>query len=244
MTASGHRRYDVLSVKWFSEAKVYDLASIERLLEVIRDTVPEAMPTHYRSDSASVGFDWSERFLWRDAVAKGASWRSNWPFFGGSLSNFPSPGVKRFSRFVSTKLYIDMVAMLDVTFERRCLDLVSAIGQATESFYAFAVVESSLKVRDGELIGDHESRVPRPRVTDGSQWLGLPWSDVEFEWFGQAYLPLLGAAVFNRGEFRDGGLLLKCRDTADRVSLLPLPLLARFPDGGPAEFVPPQLRHA
>jgi hypothetical protein len=128
--------------------------------------------------------------------------------------------------------------MLDDTLMRQVFSAVGSIGEALGAFYAMGLHDENLFVVDGRLARGAGSKAPAPRVMNQDGWLGLPWKDVEFEWFGPPYLPLVGELALIHGEESGGGVFMRYGSPEERFSLLPVTLLETYPDGGPATTIP------
>jgi hypothetical protein len=230
---------DALRIKWFGTHAMDGYERVERWLATVRSELPDALPVRYRSREGSSAFDWSERMLFRDAARTGSvSWESTPPFFGGFMVGVKSPLQKRSPPFVSTTLSVNYWGMLEDTLMQQIFSAVGSIGEALGAFYAMGLHDENLFLVGGRLAHGLGSKAPAPNVMNQDGWLGLPWKDVDVEWFGPDYVPLLGEPARMHGEPSGGGVFMRYESAAQRFALLPVALLATYPDGGPAATIP------
>ena len=239
-------RLDVFKMRWFWEHGHDEYTLLDALLNVLRDELSAALPSTYENEEGKRSFfSWEERFLFRDVARTGfVSWKPTRPFLDGSIIGVRSRIRHKGPPFASLDLYVDADALLDGDFERSLFAAVGHVGRALGAFYAVALFAQNLVLVDGKVSGTLGSVIPRPRVMDNKCLLGLPWDGVVFEWFGPAYVPLLGEKASNAGWQIGGGILVKYANKQERFALLPIDLLESPPEGGPASLAPPGLYSA
>ncbi len=241
-SGDGRERVDALHIQWFCTHEMDGFTRLDRWLSTVRSELPDALPVRFQSRDGSSTFEWSERMLFRDAARAGSvSWEASPPFFGGFIVGIRSPLQKRSPPFVSVTINVNYWTMLDDPMMRQVFASVGSIGEALGAFYAMGLHDENFFLGEGRLAHGAGSKAPRPYVMDQDHWLGLPWKGVDFEWFGPPYVPLIGEPARIHGEGSGGGIFMRYNSAEERFALLPVPLLATYPDGGPAATIPTAL---
>ena len=250
---SGEERISEVELVWFTALTGTDATVPRRLLALLREHAPEAVPRRYggveplpfRLEGLAADDQFVERWQ-KEATAWAPMlfWTATRPCFGGSaiMSTMqqvePSdPGEPMTKVSMS---FDGRVFARDPMFTERMVRLFVETSVSLGCLYAGAAVHRGVIVMRGRQSLDFRTEAgPFP---EASRWMGLPAAPTWLAWFGRHYAELVGPALASFVEVeQDGGLFIRlAEDPADRDQLadrfppLPLNLVATRRDKPPA----------
>lgn len=231
--ATGVELIDLVELSWYVHRPSDIAGLIRRMLQVVEDHAPEALPKRYGTYEP-----FQERFegpgrgedLARVAVEAALTYASmvffsaNRPAYSGALSisslqKYP-PGHDRATVQLSAS-FDGRAFARDVAFADRIVSLFLAMASEVKSIYAAAWVERDWELRRGRIWSGAatESR-PLPRA---DAWIGLPASPTWLAWFGGPYVSEIREAIVRRGHpttESDDGLFLRVGEQPRNASEL------------------------
>ena len=244
--ASGEARIDEVELDWFVPYVEPDPEVPRRLLALLREHTPEAMPTryggyeplpfHFAGDGAED--DFVQR--WLDIAAEwtpSLSWNAKRPSFGGSaiMSTLLDPDRVRPGRpVVHIRTSFDGRALArDPEVTERLVRLFTAVAAELGCIYAAGSVQRDLLVKGGRISGDYRTEMSTLPRSD--RWVGLPAGPTWLAWFGPPYAELVRRAVQGHITAEAGGAQfvrmadapMNADELADVFPPLPTHLLAR-----------------
>ena len=231
---SKEERIRLIGFDWFLPTSQRSNTTASIILQILRRTCPEALPTRfgtfepfqYRLESGD-----DEPFLrmWnvcRD-VEFGDSfyWKSKSPFYGGGVAfpdwrdTFRPPGVER---AVNISLRIDGRAIhSDNRWCETVVTLFWAIALRLRAFYAMGYVQRDVIARRNIWFDGKSENSP---MLEGRWWLGLPPTPTWLSWFGGGYAQEVASSLsgFAPAITANGILLRLGADPMDRDQLASL----------------------
>ncbi len=218
---TGVMRIEQIAMDWYAAWPSDDPALPVRLLDVIGNLLPEALPRRYG------GFEpYPFRFEGADAVqafarhwveeavswAPGLSWSAARPCLGGSAAMSQVRRPERLEpgyRIVRIGLAFDGPALArDPCLTGRVVDLFRGLAGGLACVYAAASVNRGVIATRGGTFSDGQTEMgPLP---SRARWIGLPASPTWLAWFGPPYADLVRESL--RGQItddREGSLFVR-----------------------------------
>lgn len=189
-----------------------------RLLALLREHAPEAVPTRYGGDEPLpfrlTGDGAEDDFVqrWLDQAGKWTAnlfWKATRPSFGGSatMSTLLDPDRVRPGRpvvHISTSFDGRALAR-DPEVTERLVRLFTALASDLGCVYAAGSVQRDLLVKGGHVSFDSQTEMSTLPRSD--RWVGLPAGPTWLAWFGPPYAELVRKTVQARITAEVGGAL-------------------------------------
>jgi hypothetical protein len=244
--ASGEERIDEVELDWFVPYAEPDPEVPRRLLALLREHAPEAIPTRYggyeplpfRFAGDGAEGDFVQRWLeqateWTPSLY----WTATRPSFGGSaiMSTLLDPDrIRPGQPAVHISTSFDGRALArDPEVTERLVRLFTALATDLGCIYAAGSVQRDLLVKGGRISGDYRTEMSTLPRSD--RWVGLPAGPTWLAWFGPPYAELVRQAVQGQITAEAGGALfvrmgaepMNADDLAEVFPPLPAQLIAR-----------------
>lgn len=264
---SKEERIRLVTLRWFLPVSQRSSATASLMLQILRRTCPEALPTRFGTfeplqNRLESGDDEPFLRMWDEcrAVEYGDMffWKAKSPFYGGHVSfpdfrdKFRPPSVER---AIEISLSIDGRAIhADNRWCETVVTLFGAIASRLRAFFGMGYVQRDVIARRSIFLDGKSENSP---TLGGKWWLGLPPTPTWLAWFGVGYAREVESSVSGFAPMitSDGILLRMGNDPMDRDQLaglfpiLPSDLIAqkqRDPinpastiDYKPAAIIPP-----
>ncbi len=253
---TGDVRIEQIALDWFTPWPSDDPQLPPRLLQLLEEHCPEALPKRYggfeplpyRFEGEHAAESFADRWL-EESVSwsAGISWTTTRPCFGGSagMSSPRAPQRERAGEAcVRIGLGFDGRAFArDPAYTERIVELFRAVASELQCVYAAASVERGVIAKRSSFSADYLTEVsPMPRA---DRWIGLPASPTWLAWFGKPYAELVRPSVAGHITAEtDGALFLRmgpepmnADELADRFPPLPTNLITHR-KSQPAEWFP------
>lgn len=207
---------DIVELTWFF-APSHTPSSGRRLMEVLRDDFPEALPARFGAGDpppekvahGNLGpFEeyWGRRA--EDEVGLDVAWSAvDKRAFG--YMRFPDRRVP--GRLPGRPVGVLQIQLVDSPVRRdpeRLVRLFSDVAQDLTAFYGCALLLRRWALRRGVLYIDVKQSEGSPLPT-GGRWLGIPPATPWLTWLGREYAALLGALVVGTSNPIGAGLIIR-----------------------------------
>lgn len=211
-------RIDLLECQWFAKRTDAPDGLPLRLLETLREVLPEALPTRFGSSPPLRHSLADGDGLFHDAWYAGSAmlfWQATDPCLGGQVIGLGSAPVDR--RTVprhpvgSVKLLFDLAALDQPQWRDEVVDLFGRLVDVTHAFFAHAHVTRNWGYSGRSPWSDGETQT-RPRLVVGERWRGLPPFPLWLAWCGPLYAPFVEGHGLSGFRQAHGGLLRRDGD--------------------------------
>ena len=198
VASSTNERIRLVGLDWFLPTSLRTSATAATMLQILRKTFPEALPTRFGKfeplqHRLEPGDDQPFVEMWskQSTVEFGDSffWQTKSPCYGGSVffpdwrDEFKPEGVER---AIHLSLRIDGRALhSDVRWCETIVNLFRVIATRLRAFYAMGYVQRDVIARNRRIFMDGKSE--GDPTLPGKWWLGLPPRPTWLAWFGGGY---------------------------------------------------------